>query len=147
MTYVQDLHRCDDLGGTEALGVGWLDVEHEFPVGPVGRDSFVALVRHLSNAWQPFVSAGRHACPFCRFSGGPSRLTIAGHTTELGASLLLVPAPSALYVAPSLIAHYIDAHGYQPPVEFMSAVAALPEMRSMAYLRELRRFGVSRERT
>ncbi len=142
MTYYPDLQPCDVLE-VNAVGVGWLDTEHEFPVGPVDRDWFLVLVQHLSNAWQPFANAGLHRCPFCRFSHGPAALRFEGHEVALGSSLLLVPGPSALYVAPSLVAHYIDAHSYQPPAEFRAAVAAAPKMRSIAYLKELRRFGVS----
>lgn len=143
MTYRPDLGPCDELLGTSALSVGWLDVGHDFSVGPVAGDAFVTLVRHLSNAWQPFATAGMHRCPFCRFTGGPGSLHLDGHTVALGNTLLLVPAKDALYVAPSLIAHYIDAHGYRPPDAFMHAVVAMPEMRSIAYLKELRRHGVT----
>ncbi len=42
-----------------------------------------------------------------------------------------------LYVAPSLILHYIDAHGYAPPDQFQRAVMECPPMKSMPYLRAL----------
>ena len=56
---------------------------------------------------------------------------------------MFVPADGVLYAAPSLVAHSVDAHDYQPPAEFVRAVEACPPMRSMAYLRQLRACGVS----
>lgn len=60
----------------------------------------------------------------------------------MGATLLIVPGVHAAYVAPSLIAHYIDSHGYAPPDEFQRAVVDCPTMKSAAYRRALRGFGV-----
>lgn len=53
----------------------------------------------------------------------------------MGTSNLFVPAEGFLYVAPSLILHYMDAHDYSPPVDFQRAVMACPAMRSMEYLK------------
>ena len=36
-------------------------------------------------------------------------------------------------MAPSMIAHYIDAHAYEPPAVFWEAVMKCPEMSSDAY--------------
>jgi hypothetical protein len=41
---------------------------------------------------------------------------------------------SFIFVAPELILHYIDAHAYQPPMEFSQAVLACPPVPSTAYL-------------
>jgi hypothetical protein len=40
-----------------------------------------------------------------------------------------------------MIVQYIDAHDYQPPAVFQRAVLECPEMRSMAYLTQLRSHG------
>jgi hypothetical protein len=46
-----------------------------------------------------------------------------------------VPGRGVVYVAPSLIPHYVDAHGYAPPRAFREAVLAGPPMRSVAHFR------------
>ena len=56
----------------------------------------------------------------------------------MGISKLWLPDDGIVYVAPSLILHYIDAHGYSPPVEFREAVIACPPMRSIDYLKAIR---------
>lgn len=144
MTHIADLAPCNDLrldaAKVPVLAVGWLDDAHPYTRGSVDRDDFDTLISLLANPWQPFVSAGRHACPFCRFSGGPARV---GEVT-MGSANLFVPAEACVYVAPSLILHYIDAHGYAPPDAFWEAVRACPPMRSMAYLKRVAVLGLTR---
>ena len=61
-----------------------------------------------------------------------------GETTlTLGCSNLWVPANGCVYVAPSLIAHYIRILEYKPPAEFVDAVMRCPEMNSPEYHRAL----------
>ncbi|AMV29564.1 hypothetical protein VT84_34535 [Gemmata sp. SH-PL17] len=59
----------------------------------------------------------------------------------MGVSNLWLPGDGFLFVAPSLILHYMDAHEYSPPDEFQEAVRACPPMRSMAYLKALLKNG------
>jgi hypothetical protein len=94
--------------------------------------------------WQPFALAGVQDCFACRFTGGPAELRYAGATARLGATNLFVPADDCVFVTPSLIAHYIDAHDYAPPAEFQQAVMNCPAMRSVAYLKMLRKHGLHR---
>ncbi len=82
---------------------------------------------------------GWHDCDFCRVSSGPRQLTLDNVSVDLGNTNLFIPAGDRLLVAPSLILHYIDAHEYSPPTEFCDAVLACPEMRSMDYLKMIRR--------
>ncbi|MCZ7685110.1 MAG: hypothetical protein M5U28_42600 [Sandaracinaceae bacterium] len=55
----------------------------------------------------------------------------------MGHANLFVPAADMVFVAPSLVAHYVDAHRYAPPVEFLDAVRRCPPMSSMDYKRAL----------
>ncbi|MEM9069790.1 MAG: hypothetical protein AAGE52_14855 [Myxococcota bacterium] len=82
------------------------------------------------------MSAGWHRCTLCRF-GHVGTVTYGRLQVSVGASNLFVPADARIYVAPSLIVHTIDAHGYRPPEEFLEAVRACPPMSSMAYKRAL----------
>jgi hypothetical protein len=60
-----------------------------------------------------------------------------GIEIRFGFSNLFVPAQNCIFVAPSMIAHYIDAHKYDPPAEFWHAVLNCPEMGSDAYKKAL----------
>jgi len=55
----------------------------------------------------------------------------------VGDGFLFVPFKDTLFASPTSIAHYIDVHGYCPPVEFQQAVMNCPEMRSTDYMRAL----------
>jgi hypothetical protein len=139
MSYSEDLYPCNYFGFTDPrlIGVGWLDPSHSFRQAAVDKAHYEALGMLAANPWQPFVSAGRHRCQFCRFSGGPATIRIGDVDVAVGASNVFVPSSHVVYVAPSQIVHYIDAHEYSPPDEFMNAVLSCPPMRSTEYLRML----------
>ena len=125
------------------VSVGWLDNSHRFSRAAVPLNFFRALVRLLQNPWQPGVFAGRAPCSMCQFSGGPGTLVFEGDTVLLGSANLFVPGrQSKVFVSPSLIAHYIDAHGYAPPEEFQEAVLECPPMGSFPYRKALHERGV-----
>ena len=142
MAHYADLTPCDyftpDHDG-KLIAVGWLAHGQDYLKGDVSLELFARLHQLLVNPWQPFVAMGAHACDFYRFSSGPSQLTLDNVTVQLGASNLFIPADDRLFVAPSLILHYIDAYEYSPPAEFCEAVMACPEMRSMNYLKLIRK--------
>jgi hypothetical protein len=62
---------------------------------------------------------------------------------DCGVNNLFVVEGDRAYVAPSLIAHYIDAHEYAPPVEFQRAVMSSPPMKSMEYYKLLAKAGIA----
>jgi len=145
MTIFEDLKPFSYFGRWQdvLLGVGWLGVDHPYPRGPVSKEFFGALMRLLVDPWQPLVLAGRATCPFCAFSGGPGSLTYSGMTVTLGSANLLVPATGMhVFVAPSMIVHYIDAHEYCPPAVYREAVLRSPSMKSMGYMKELKTRGI-----
>jgi hypothetical protein len=80
----------------------------------------------------------------CAFTGGPVELRYADRTIAMGSTNLFVVDAERAYVCPSLIAHYIDGHGYVPPEEFQEAVLRCPPMKSMEYLKILRKHGLNR---
>lgn len=67
-------------------------------------------------------------------------------SATVGCSNLWVPDPErrCVFVAPSMVVHYVDAHGYQPPVQFVEAVTVCPPMRSVGYLRAIKECGIRR---
>lgn len=144
MAYFADLAPCTyfPIPATDCLlAVGWLDRQHNYQHGPVDDELFARLCELLHDPWQPFMTAGTHDCPFCRFTSGPQQLTYRNATVQLGTNNLFVPGDGVLFVAPSLILHYVDAHDYVPPEEFCQALLHCPAMRSMQYWKAIRENG------
>lgn len=140
MTTYADLGPIDyfALADSSSLrAVGWLGPEAEFPRGQVPQVFFGKLCALLAEPWEPVASAGFHQCELCQFAGGPRSMQFDGMTIQVGASNLFVPGEGCIYVAPSLVAHYIDAHRYRPPEEFVQAVLRCPPTRSMEFKRLL----------
>jgi hypothetical protein len=119
VTYYRDLGPITMIAGGPAIrAVAWLS-----PTRPVSRGHvdppFVARLRDLCALWRESVSAlrwgiymGGHQCEFC------SGFSAAGN--------LGVPAGDLLYVAPEMVFHYVERHGYAPPPDFVAAVLACP---------------------
>lgn len=100
---------------------------------------------------------GGHACELCpwevspgpdpgeTFSGLERRrrvlgvrkkkepISVDGQLAEMGTTNLWIPGDGCVYVAPSLVAHYIRAHRYAPPQEFVDAVLRCPDMHTEEY--------------
>ena len=68
--------------------------------------------------WWP-AFAGPHNCELC-----------AAH---LDSGEIIVPAGELLFVAPTMVAHYVAQHEYLPPLAFVRAVMACPEPGTSAY--------------
>lgn len=140
MTHFADLTVCRYFPidhENKLLAVGWLDRDFDYTRGEVDPDVVANLCDMLVSPWEPAVTMGWHDCPFCRFSDGPRQFTYNGVTVNLGVSNVFVPADGCIYIAPSLVLHYIDAHDYSPPEPFCDAVMECPKMRSIEYLKTL----------
>ncbi|GAA3289723.1 hypothetical protein Dvina_37100 [Dactylosporangium vinaceum] len=105
----------------ERLNVGWLDASQPFGRGAVPdwfADALLDVVGH------PPVNEyrGLHDCEFCP----PDANTIADPRPGRGWLAyyeIRVPArPGVMFAAPALVWHYVTAHDYRPPVEFVDAV-------------------------
>ena len=95
------------------LNVGWLEEGRPFRPGPVPAaliDRLWLLVEHA----EVNITRGWHFCDFCPRTGytGPRS---HGEIWALGTD-------ATRFAAPSLIAHYVETHSYQPPDDFISAV-------------------------
>lgn len=132
MTHFADLTQCDYFGTEHApslLAVGWLTASETFPTGSTHPEAFSKLKGLLAEPWQPMVSGGAHACGLCQYD------------PPTGHSNLFVPNGSVIFVCPELIVHYIAAHHYQPPGEFVAAVIACPNSRTIEYKKMLLQSG------
>jgi hypothetical protein len=137
MAYFRDLGRCRYFrhpASKKLLAVGWLEPGHRFTTGKLERSVLRALVRLLEEPWQPGGGfRGFHDCEFCPAPDVPMEFRFDDRVVRLGAKNLFVPGAACIYVAPSLIAHYIVDHDYCPPTEFQHAVTTCPPMRSNDY--------------
>jgi len=123
-----DLTACDYFGAeySQALtAVGWLEAGSHHRQGGSRYEVYERLMALFQNPWQPVVFMGMHQCNLCQFSG------------PLGHKNLFIPNGSKIYVCPELITHYIASHHYLPPVSFMDAVMACPDISTMDYKRLL----------
>ncbi len=126
MPYYEDLSTIATEGGdgaVDAVAVGWLDAEHEMPVG----ETSPSVLRAVEDALHRPVgqTRGFHRCPFCEDAPfGPLRYRCHdGSEVWLGtASIELHGRAGRSWRAPTMIAHYIAAHGYRPPDQFVQDV-------------------------
>ena len=107
------------------LAIGWIRRDTPFPTGSTPAPVTQKLADLCKNPWAPAASAGYHLCEVCQYDGPPMKGEV------------YVPGRSCIYVAPTGILHYIAAHWYAPPAEFVQAVVDCPPMRSMEYKRAL----------
>lgn len=101
--------------------IGWLDNIHSFRTEAVDSHFLRKLLKlygHRANQTRGF-----HVCPFCpRFEIGIP-LELDDRQIKLGSAEIHVKASDGrVFAAPDLIYHYIVAHGYGPPGEFIQAV-------------------------
>lgn len=141
MAYYPDLTSCDCVPESTGLGfvaVGWLEPSNDYSKGEVSLAFFDRLCMLLGDPWHPpFASGGFHQCGFCRFTGG-GKTSFRNQSVEAWANrTLFVPSKGTLFVTPSNLAHYVDAHGYCPPLEFQNAVMNCPDQQSSDYKRAL----------
>jgi hypothetical protein len=112
--------------GSHVRAVGWLSPGEPFPQGEVPPE-FVARLHHFARLWSPSTEAlgwgvflGFHTCEFCwQYNAGGN---------------FGVPDGAVLFVAPQMIVHYVEAHRYVPPVEFVRAVLRAPVPDTAEYL-------------
>ena len=144
MTYYADLTTYGYAGKAQgpsapkepaALNVGWLAASHPYSKGELPAGFAERLLEELISQ-RYHVFRGYHHCELCkqdRGEHGPDTITVEGEPYALGDREVLVVGPNQQelgskrrYNAPSTICHYMEAHGYRPPDEFIEAVLALP---------------------
>jgi hypothetical protein len=131
MTHFVDLEPCTYFGyeSADLLAVGWLTAAEPYTTGNSDPNFFEVLSDKAKSPWMPCFFMGFHGCELCQFQ--PAR----------GAANIFFPHRGKIYVAPDLIVHYIAAHHYLPPDDFVEAVMACPDMKSMEYKKAILKSG------
>ena len=144
MPELADGDHCDAVPCSEGIPlvcVGWLSSQSEFRTGSVSESFFRLMCSHLKSAWSPpFACAGRHDCDLCQFGRSTTRFGDFEFSSASG-SELFIPTGDSIFVAPVTIAHYIAAHRYLPPDDFIRPVEACPPQRGAPYLQLLLKSG------
>ena len=132
MTYLADL-----TGTGRLKRVGYLSRGHSFISGTTSEEFFDRLVGLEEH---PFLfSCGYHNCDIggcrriLRSEEAQPTLHYKDRILFLGDTDIYVPDEEVVYVAPSLVLHYIQHHQYQPPACFVEAVLNCPEPLSEEY--------------
>ncbi len=112
-------------GQSQAVNVGWLDSEHEFPIDEVSDEFVAALARLCRRSVE--TTRGYHRCEFClSVADGATGLAIArdadGEFLVGHAEIRARHPTGTIFAAPNLIIHYVKEHGYRPPDAFIDAV-------------------------
>jgi hypothetical protein len=108
-TYLQQPAR----GSGPVLNIGWLEQGQPFPRGPTPAVLIVRL-RLLVEHAEVNITRGWHFCDLCPRAGEDGA---HGH-----GEIWAVGSDGTRFAAPSLIAHYVETHAYQPPRDFIAAV-------------------------
>jgi hypothetical protein len=101
--------------------VGWLGEGHPIPQGKCHEDLVPALTEL---ALAPVrLMRGVHHCDFCdQKSPLAARSKLSDSIAWLGNGEILVCGGNDIFVAPTLIVHYVAVHAYCPPDVFVAAV-------------------------
>lgn len=101
----------------DTVNVGWLSSEHLFKRATPSEE-LLDRVWSLSKV-SVAPAKGRHYCEFC--AEPDATIGRGDEHLKLGrAEIRVFSTHGRIYAAPNLLYHYICAHGYLPPVEFVA---------------------------
>ncbi|MFD7440102.1 hypothetical protein [Streptomyces sp. NPDC059909] len=102
--------------GVPLVNMGWLDSDMPYPKGIV-PEGLAETLKAMTRTHRAQQTRGYHLCPWC------ASRTRAGHPDgPRGSAEIRVMGNGIAYAAPELIAHYVEAHEYVPPADFVEAV-------------------------
>jgi hypothetical protein len=120
------------VAGDHIRAVGWLHPDHPFTRGATPPEfisklkAFASLSKESTFALYLGSCCGLHECEFCP-TASDRRDAVCGYR-NFG-----VPSGEVLFVAPEMIVHYVEQHGYAPPAAFIAAVLSSPLPGTQAY--------------
>lgn len=124
------------------LAVGWLKRGQNFPTGPTPPDFVGKLLAYCFEVHT--INHQRRTTP-CAVSGDCPRVIPpekrGQQLARFGEAEIRVIGESDIYAAPTLIYHYVVAHGYRPPEPFIEAVCRGPAAGSAEHRALIRALG------
>ena len=128
MSYYPDLSSYNFHHFSEQeLNIGWLQKDQPFNIGEAPEGFLDKLKKYSEDDFIIFQTKGFHSCDYCqdnKFSSNEMRI---------------VGNDGTVYASPYLIIHYIEAHKYLPPQEFIEAVMTGPIPDSEKYNETIKR--------
>lgn len=122
--HAKDGDLCPFVPIEGVVAIGWLEAGHPFSQGEVDSNDLATLRDLCTNPWAPFACAGPHQCSLCGNAWNSENL--------------FVPAVDVVFACPAMIVHYIEAHQYRPPDEFLAAARACFPTHTSMYEAQLR---------
>jgi hypothetical protein len=112
------------------LNVGWLGDAVPKPHRKLEESEIKSILYNLSQYMMFSVNLyrGTHSCEICGFS--PDRGEKSGMNRGGNGELFIPGRNNLVYVAPTMIYHYVEHDGYVPPEEFIDAVRNIATMGS-----------------
>lgn len=145
--YFEDLAPCSYFSYWDNLvAVGWLDANNRFTKGPLIPGFLEKLVLLAEFPFQPVIRMGGHGCDFCNelpSKASHNTIELLNKKILIGIYNYFIPfKDDQVFIAPSLILHYITSHNYCPPEIFQQAVLDCPPMKSPEYFDLVRNSGL-----
>ncbi len=128
MEYEELGKSCDIASGSDIRAIGWLSGSHQHPSGPVSEGFVERLKQPIETAWQPVASPGIHSCGLCKTE------------PAMDSGVVLNPTDSVLFIALTMVAHYIGVQQYHPSDQFIQAVMDCPAQSSPQYKIKRKRY-------
>ncbi|HFC11757.1 MAG TPA: hypothetical protein ENJ56_02855 [Anaerolineae bacterium] len=105
--------------GIVPLAVGFLQHGQLFETGAVNDKFMQKLLPFCAPDTRVFSLPRAMACPLCRQR---VEMAIGEQMVRLGSAEIRIIGEQEIFAAPDLLPHYIEAHDYRPPIEFVEAV-------------------------
>lgn len=145
VTYINDLAEYTYGRGVHwrpvTKAIGWLDRDHSFETA-LPEEELLALIWQFCRV-SVAQSRGLHNCQFCPTTASPT-VERNGEAMILGtAEIRVFGECDAIYAAPTLLYHYVAAHHYKPPEEFVRAMKDGPKPPEAAYFERLSKLNLA----
>lgn len=101
------------------LNVGWMEPGRPMPRAS-SPSSLVEMIKPWAQIYSINSTRGIYFCGFCQTENVES--CVGGGDIPGGSGEFRVRGDRVSYACPNLLPHYIECHGYRPPVEFCEAV-------------------------
>ncbi|MGV6800795.1 MAG: DUF7919 family protein [bacterium] len=136
MTYYADfskyVHFSHQEKGSNVQNIGWLDKRKSFPKGVV--DAKVIKKLEAFTKYSVHQTRGFHYCTICK-SDDIIQYPMGDDNLLLGSAEIRIFGDNDVsYASPNMLLHYVTAHNYLPPKEFLAALLSSPVPPSKEYI-------------
>ena len=120
------------FSGRPLLNVGWMEPPYPMPAGNAPAGFAERLAAFCARDKLVNLTFGSQNCGFCKATFSD---LYRQFNSPLGNGEIRVLGDGVAYAAPSMICHYVAAHSYLPPAEFVEAVMHGPPPDDRKYVK------------